>query len=113
MSFGDKGSNNCVSKKMASQYYKILVKRNKQLCKHFLDKNVIAFPETQLSQDKLRAYRLLVHAEIESYLETIADNKVKKSLDNWEKNQKLVSCYYHYLLIIVKTCPLYLILSKA
>jgi hypothetical protein len=54
-----------------------------------MGKGVFASPNTQLSQDKLRAYRLLVHAEIESYLETIVGNKVQKSLTDWNKKSKV------------------------
>jgi hypothetical protein len=74
---------------MASQYYRLLINRNKQLCRHFLNRAVFSYPDTPLSQDKLRAYRLLVHAEIEYYLETIVNNKVQESLSEWEEKSKI------------------------
>jgi hypothetical protein len=49
---------------------------------------VFSYPDTPLSQDKLRAYRLLVHAEIEYYLETIVNNKVQKSLAEWKEKSR-------------------------
>lgn len=73
---------------MVSRYYRLLVNRNKQLCKRFLSRAVFSYPDTPLSQDKLRAYRLLVHAEIEYYLETIVNNKVQKSLAEWKEKSR-------------------------
>jgi hypothetical protein len=73
---------------MASQYYRILVNRNKQLCRHFLGRAVFFCQNTPLSQDKLRAYRLLAHAEIEYYLESIVRHKVQKSLNDWKEKSK-------------------------
>jgi hypothetical protein len=41
------------------------------------------------SQDNLRAYRLLIHAEIEFYLENTVKKKVTKSIDNWKNHKKI------------------------
>lgn len=38
-------------------------------------------------QDNLRAYLLLVHAEIESFFEEIAEEKAKKAFKNWKSNR--------------------------
>jgi hypothetical protein len=39
-------------------------------------------------QDDLRAYLLLVHAEIECYFEEISEEKVKKAFIEWQSNRK-------------------------
>lgn len=38
-------------------------------------------------QDDLRAFLLLIHAEIESYFEEISENKVKTAFKNWKINR--------------------------
>jgi hypothetical protein len=39
-------------------------------------------------QDDIRAYLLLIHAEIESYFEEISEEKVKKAFLTWQENRK-------------------------
>jgi len=73
---------------MASCYYITLKRRNSQLKKHFLTKSVYTYPSSKNSQDNLRAYRVLIHAEIEYYVETLVREKVKKSLDAWKQRHK-------------------------
>ncbi|MFP5194105.1 HEPN domain-containing protein [Alcaligenes faecalis] len=43
---------------------------------------------TDKDLDLARGYRLLVHAEIESYLEDIAKDTIIESIRNWDNNQK-------------------------
>jgi hypothetical protein len=74
---------------MITKFYKFLEKRNKQLCDQFITPTVIRYPTSQLSQDKIKAYRLLIHAEIEYYIESIVENKIDISLDSWNKHQKV------------------------
>jgi hypothetical protein len=74
---------------MITKYYKFLEKRNRQLCYQFITPTVLRYPTSQLSQDKIKAYRLLIHAEIEYYIESIVRNKVDISLDSWNKHQKV------------------------
>ena len=38
-------------------------------------------------QDDLRAFVLLVHAEIESYFEEISESKVKAAFKNWQNSR--------------------------
>jgi len=38
--------------------------------------------------DRTRGYRLLVHAEIESYLEDVAREAVMQAIQDWKKNKK-------------------------
>lgn len=38
-------------------------------------------------QDDLRAFLLLVHAEIESYFEEVSESKVKAAFKNWKTNR--------------------------
>lgn len=39
-------------------------------------------------QDRARGYRLLVHAEIESYLEDVSRETVTQAIRDWKSNQK-------------------------
>lgn len=63
----------------------------------FLESNILpaANPTgyyTKLELDLIRSYVLLVHAEIESYFEDVAREKVQKALLNWTTNRKKSSC---------------------
>jgi len=42
---------------------------------------------TKIEQDNLRAFLLLVHAEIESFFEEITEEKVKKAFKKWKTNR--------------------------
>jgi hypothetical protein len=68
--------------------YKILKKRIAELRNHFIPFNCSKlFLFTDLQEDQARAYRLLIHAEIENYLETCVANIVNKHLSNWKKSK--------------------------
>ncbi len=43
---------------------------------------------TNKEQDDIRAYVLLTHAEIESYFEEVAEEKVKKAFRNWQATRQ-------------------------
>jgi hypothetical protein len=51
-------------------------------------------------QDDLRAYLLLVHAEIEAYFEEISENKAKSAFRYWELNRTMSNV----LLALVSFC---------
>lgn len=55
---------------------------------------------TKKETDLIRSYVLLTHAEIESYFEDVASEKVKKSLESWINSRKRSSC----LLSIMAFC---------
>lgn len=40
-----------------------------------------------MKYDRARAFQLLAHAEIESYLETVVINTANTAYDNWVKNR--------------------------
>lgn len=71
----------------------------KQLFKRvvFLEKNILPSENaygkySTKEQDMIRGYILLVHAEIEFYLESIARDKMQKALDRWMKHNKTSNC---------------------
>ncbi|CEQ21377.1 HEPN domain-containing protein [Paraclostridium sordellii] len=71
--------------------YRALKSRLKELEKHYIksfyDKD--PFELTPRQHDLARGYRVLCHAEIESYLEEIATDLLKYSVDQWNINKKV------------------------
>ncbi|WP_336717302.1 HEPN domain-containing protein [Chryseobacterium mucoviscidosis] len=64
---------------------------------NFLEKNILPNQRldgnyTKKEQDLIRSFVLLSHAEIESYLEDIAKEKISKSLNDWNNNRKKSHC---------------------
>jgi len=72
-----------------SMPYKKLKNRIKELKKQFLGFDQILSPEPE-NQDNLRAFKLLIHAEIESYIETAVLEVWEKCSDEWTKNKKVL-----------------------
>lgn len=54
---------------------------------------------TKREEDDIRAYSLLVHAELESYFETMSQAKAQKALSLWRKNHK-----YHSHVLLSLSC---------
>src|SRR5581483_10138638 len=86
---------------MSSARYRALSQRVKQLEKRFLPK--VFSPTGQYSSrriDMVRAYRLLVHAEIESYLEDQARNSTNDAFHKFQQDAKprliVMSLVCHY-----------------
>jgi hypothetical protein len=73
-----------------SVLYKDLKKRISTLKKHFL-----AFQPSDshlpINQDKLRAFKLLAHAEIESYIENTVLNVWTECEAEWRSNRKVIA----------------------
>lgn len=71
--------------------YKELKTRLKELEKHyvksFYDKDPFELKPRQI--DLARGYRVLCHAEIESYLEEMAKDLLKYAIDEWKENKKV------------------------
>jgi hypothetical protein len=74
----------------ASILYQNLIKRESILKTQFLD---FQTSESSLpkNQDKLRAFKLLVHAEIESYLENAVLEVWSKCDAEWKKRKKVIA----------------------
>lgn len=72
-----------------SSSYKELKLRIEELKKRFLgfDQNDSHLPE---NQDKLRAFKLLIHAEIESYIEKVVLEIWKKCSEQWKSKKKVL-----------------------
>lgn len=72
-----------------SSSYKELNLRKEELTKRFLefDQNNSHFPE---NQDKLRAFKLLIHAEIESYIEKVSLMILDKCSEQWKSRKKVL-----------------------
>lgn len=75
-----------------SHKYKTLLKRV-----DFLNNNILPIINptgdyTQIEIDLTRSYVLLVHAEIENYLEDIVSDKIRKCFNLWISSRKKSSC---------------------
>ncbi len=75
-----------------SARYNKLFSRVSFLEKSLLPKVKITGNYTKKESDLIRSYILLVHAEIESYFEDIAKDKVTKAFKEWETNRKKSNC---------------------
>ena len=75
-----------------SKRFKLLVDRIKFLDNNILPSINITGDYTIIEYDFTRSYVLLVHAEIESFLEERVTEKVTSSLNNWKLNRKKSSC---------------------
>lgn len=73
--------------------YKNLKKRILTLKKQFLNfqPSDSILPE---NQDQLRAFKLLVHAEIESYIENSVQEVLNKCINEWETKKELIHHSY-------------------
>jgi len=72
-----------------SRRYNTLLLRVARLEKNFLPQEKVAGNYTVKEMDSIRAYVVLVHAEIESYFEDIAIDKANKAVKNWRDNKKI------------------------
>ena len=71
-----------------STRFRALQSRIRQLRKHFLPKNFHptgTYSERQI--DRVRAFRLLAHAEIESYLEEIVVDTANSAFEAWQQRR--------------------------
>jgi len=75
-----------------SKRFKILVDRVNFLNSNILPPIKIGGDYTPVEYDYTRSYILLVHAEIESFLEEKVSEKVNISLSNWKTNRKKSTC---------------------
>lgn len=72
-----------------SQRFLKLEERLQELRQHMLPENFSEIGEyTEKELDLARGYKLLAHAEIESFLEDIAKNKVLQVIREWETQRK-------------------------
>lgn len=78
-----------------SKYYNQLLYCEKRLRKTFITNTVINNPTTITSQYKLQSYRLLSHAEIEFYIETLLLSKVKIEKKKFDQHGIISNCISH------------------
>ena len=72
--------------------YKRLISRITFLEKNLLPPTKIRGNYTKKESDLIRSYVLLAHAEIESYFEDVARNKVNQALKEWSTKRKKSNC---------------------
>jgi hypothetical protein len=78
-----------------SARYRKLVKRLNELRSGFLPRVFSPTGSYSLKQfDRARGYRVLVHAEIEAFLEEIARNAVSTKASQWKNQQKISSVLF-------------------
>lgn len=80
-----------------SKRYQQLLRREAQLRKHLLPKLSPTGNYTKRQLDKTRAYRLLVHAELESYFEERGKDIAIRAVKCWDTTQKLSLVLIHLL----------------
>lgn len=72
-----------------SDSFKELKTRLRELRNHLLPaKYSLTGDYTDRQQDRARGYRLLAHAEIESYLEDVSRETVTQAIKKWKENNK-------------------------
>lgn len=83
-----------------SSLYKKLIQRITELEKTYLPVFRPSGRYTKKEKDDIRAFSILVHAELESYFEMVGVNKVQSALKRWQANQNYnsrvllsLSCY--------------------
>lgn len=78
--------------------FKELSTRLLELRKHFLPTKFSPIGDyTDRQLDRARGYRLLVHAEIEAYLEDVAKEVVTNAIKKWKKDRKASSLLVAFL----------------
>lgn len=83
---------------MVSTRYKELSTRVAELRKHLLPRKFsLTGDYTDCQLDRARGYRVLVHAEIESYLEDIVKEVVTNCIHKWKQNKKPSSTLIAFL----------------
>lgn len=83
-----------------SSSYRQLVSCERQLRKCFITKTVYTHPTTVTSQFRLRSYRILSHAEIEYFVESIILNKIEREKKKWLKTHSTSNCISNILAYI-------------
>ncbi len=73
---------------MHTDEYILLFDRNEELKSIFLTDFILEYPDTDRSQDMIKAYRFLIHAEIEFYFESVIKKVIKESVDKWLNNNE-------------------------
>ena len=71
--------------------YKCLCRRVQKLGSCYLPPVRTDGNYTKKEQDDIRAYSLLTHAEIESYIETVSREKAQRALNKWLADRKFKS----------------------
>jgi hypothetical protein len=71
--------------------YKQLTVCERQLRDSLITKTVLAYPTTNTSQYRLRAYRLLSHAEIEFYIENLVLSKIENEKAKWNSTKTITN----------------------
>ncbi|WP_207691415.1 hypothetical protein [Desulfonema limicola] len=74
---------------MSSREYLLLCNRNKELKSIFLTSFIYEEPNTDRSQNMIKAYRFLIHAEIEYYFESVIKNTANEALDKWQNDYEI------------------------
>lgn len=83
-----------------SSLYNNLCRRIKKLETFYLPTYANPFTRyTKKDEDNIRAYSLLVHAELESYFEGISKKKAIDALNNWLSNHR-----YNSLILLSLSC---------
>lgn len=85
--------------------YRRLLANEKQIQKCFVTKTVLSNSTTPSSQNKLRSYRLLLHAEIEFYLESLILQTIDRARNEWIKSNKVPKCIASVLAFSKATFP--------
>jgi len=81
-----------------SSRYKEMVIRLRELRKHMLPAKFSLTAEYSDRQlDYARGYRLLVHAEIESYIEDISRETITQAIQSWKANRRTSSILVSFL----------------
>ncbi len=85
---------------MSTKRFIVLLRRLTELEKHFLPQ---PFPLVAKEQDNdnARAFQLLAHAEIESYIEDISKTKILSAIGKWKNSKQVgnvllcfIACYH-------------------
>ena len=75
-----------------SKIYNQLIACEKKLQKIFITKKVLKDSSSETSQYQLRAYRILLHAEIEEYIENLILQKIILEKEKWQRTHKIPHC---------------------
>lgn len=75
-----------------TKIYRQLIVCEKELRKNLITKTVMSNSTSKTSQYRLRAYRLLTHAEIESYIENLILFKLDMEKSKWLQTKIIPNC---------------------
>lgn len=80
-----------------SKYYKQLLVCERRLRRTFITKTVLKNPISRTSQYKIQSYRLLSHAEIEYYIESIILYRIDLEKMKWNTRSIISNCIAHLI----------------